>query len=147
MKRYTFKPEDFEGAGQYLVRVHPTHKKNRNGKPHVIDTGYLSTIMYKVGYINNIEKIGNGKQLTCLVSMADGWIRFCHYITKDAQGNEIEDSSIWKVVYWQGRLDSDPVTKRDSFIDYLNKEDHEYRFASQEEVIRVILSQSHRCKG
>lgn len=59
MRNFTAK--DFDGAGQYLVRTTENYIK---------DTGFLSTIMYKVGYMHGRRRKG---QVTLLISMADGW--------------------------------------------------------------------------
>lgn len=60
---HKFEEKDFEGAGQYLVRTTDAH---------VEETGYLSTILYKVGYCHDKKpKLENGGYN--LISMADGW--------------------------------------------------------------------------
>ena len=138
MKHFTM--EDFSGAGQYLIR-----DRAKPGK--YTDPGYMSTIMYKVGYVTNNDNIGNGEQLTCLTSMADGWTQFNHYITEDEEGNKLETKD-WKKIYWQGTRDN-PKLGKQVFVDYLNNLEgsQELRFATQEEVVRVVMYQSSRWKN
>lgn len=142
-----FTVEDFEGAGQYLLRMSPHElhciKEGKKFKGYT-DTSYLSTIMYKVGYITNNFNIGNGEQLITLVSMADGWTRFHHYTEKEPDGSTKFDSKI----IWQKDKDDKFGGKR-KFVQYLNDENlsQEYRFATQEEVVRVVMSQSWRWRN
>ena len=138
-----FEQKHFDGAGQYLVRmstkeVHCNKEDNEDKFEGYINTSYLSTIMYKVGYITNNDNIGNGNQLICLTSMADGWTRYCHYAGKMPDGSTDFDSK----VYWNRSGEG----QKNIFVDYLNNNPQEYRFATQEEVVRVVLSQSHRWK-
>jgi hypothetical protein len=131
--------DDFSGSGQYLVRLCPKQIQQilENKQPHLCDTGFLSTIMYKVGYSH-----GHGPtnpSTSCLISMADGWTRH-GYIDKHGS----EDTTDWEFVPW--------LTKQ-QLCDYLNgislERDHieEYRFATQEEVVRVVMSQKSRWRG
>lgn len=121
-----FKVKDFVGAGQYLIR---------NDKPanQYTDPGFMSTIMFKVGYDHNSEKLGTGKQITCKISMADGWVQKGHFITDEKTGES-------KHVLWQGK---------EALVEYLNNPDlsQEYRFATQQEAILVILYQTSRFKS
>ncbi len=146
MRNFTIK--DFEGAGQYLVRMSPPEihcqKENKEFKGYV-DTGYLSTIMYKIGYITNNFNIGNGNQLITLSSMADGWTRIGYYDEKEPDGSTKFDSK----VFWQ-KDDDDRYGGKRKLIEYLNDEklsSSEYRFATQEEVVRVVLSQNWRWRN
>lgn len=150
-----FTPEDFEGAGQYLLRMGTEEISAReNGKPFrgYSDAGYLSTITYKVGYMHDILNIGNGNQLTTLTSMSDGWTRICHYPNaKKAQlykkeGKELDFDEKEKTL-WQSDEDGNPnfLSGKQKFCDYLNNPDtQEYRFATQEEIVRVVLYQKSR---
>lgn len=130
MKNFTI--EDFSGAGQYLVKICPMQKKQQeDGKPfHLSDTGFLSTIMYKVGYQH-----GHGPSnpsTSCLISMSDGWVS-SGYFDKHSS----ENSQDWEFLPW--------ITKQ-QLCDYFNNNPHgeEYRFATQEEVVRVIMYQKYR---
>jgi hypothetical protein len=137
MRNFTI--EDFSGAGQYLIRMSPEEIHKRSiGEPFrgYSNTGYLSTIMYKVGWLVDNYKIGNGEQITALISMADGMIKTTNYTAKNAESNNYEK------VIWQG---SNGLGKQ-LLCDWLNNNQlsEEYRFATQEEVVRVVLYQKHR---
>lgn len=131
----TFTPEDFSGCGQYIVRVDAKQREQmKNGKaPHLCDPGYLSTIMYKVGYSHGngfIHRPEDGN-IIMKVSMADG-----HTSNGYFNQNGSTDPSNWTFVQWNGKQD---------FCDYLNHPDkEEYRMATQEEVVRVVLYQRSR---
>lgn len=80
-----FTVEDFSGAGQYLLRMGGDELFCReNNKPFrgYSNVSNLSTIIYKVGYIQNNFEIGSGEQLITLIAMSDGWTQFCHYPNK-----------------------------------------------------------------
>lgn len=152
-----FTPEDFEGAGQYLIRMSPEEIFARvDGKPFrgYSDAGYLSTITYKVGYMHDNFKIGNGNQITTLTSMSDGWTRICHYPnSKKAEQYEKEgkvlDFDKWEKVLWQtdeeNKVDGEVLSGKQKFCDYLNNpETQEMRFATQEEIVRVVMYQKSR---
>lgn len=151
-----FTPEDFEGGGQYLLRLGNEEIFVReNGKPFrgYSDAGYLSTITYKVGYMHNNFGIGNGNHITTLTSMSDGWTRFCHYPnSKKAQEYNLENKQIdfdeWEKTLWQDDKDENgdvTISGRQKFCDYLNNpETQEMRFATQEEIVRVVMYQKSR---
>lgn len=133
-----FTTEDFSGAGQYLVRVGVNPKQ-------ISEALSLSTVMYKVGYLINNHDIGTGENFTCLISMADGWTKICHYEnTKDENGKSTPPET-WEKVLWQGEEMGDGLGKQ-KFVDYLNnpKLSQEMRFATQEEVVRVVMAQRSR---
>lgn len=107
-----FKIEDFKGSGQYLVA---------NREKIYSDTGYLSTLLLKVGY-------RHGKNSCVLISMSDGWVQEGYF------NNEIFI----------------PFEGKESLVQYLNNPElckEEYRFATQEEVVRVVLNQSSRWRN
>ena len=142
-----FTTESFEGAGQYLVRICPSQAEQikNNRKPHLLDTGFLSTIMYKVGYITNNWAIGGTReQLSCLISMSDGWIRHGYFITKDKDGNKLPTEEYEKILWIKDKKS----TGKQKLVDYLNnsKLSQEMRFATQEEVVRVVMYQKSRWK-
>lgn len=141
-----FTPEDFSGSGQYLVRIGSIALANREAGnknwSHVPDTGYLSTVMYKVGYMHNNWSVdGTRGQLACLISMADGWTRFGS-ITSDAE-NEVHDQNTeYTKKLW---VNDDESTAKQKLCDWLNDIDgQEFRFATQEEVVRVVMYQRSR---
>jgi hypothetical protein len=143
-----FTTEDFRGAGQYLVRMGPEELAARQaGKTYSIgNTGYLSTVMFKVGYHTNNAEIGNGEQLTCLIAMSDGHTSFYHYpnirkATACRASGQAVDFVEWEKVFWQKQGE---VLGIQIFVDHLNTGEEEYRFATQEEVVRVVMYQSSR---
>lgn len=134
-----FKTEDFTGAGQYLLRMSPEelHCKTNN-KPFYgySDTGYLSTIIKKVGWITNNYDIGNGEQIYTLTDMSDGMTTIGNFTAKDPKSNNYEK------VIWQGEGNSG----KQLLCNWLNNDtlSQEHRFATQEEIVRVVLNQSSR---
>lgn len=136
-----FTPEDFDGAGQYIVR----ETKNKIKSPHFLDTGFLSTVMKKVGYINYVGLASKSSNLYCLIDMSDGLTYTGYYITKDKEGNKIEDSSKWKRINFEGDTSYEAKSK---LCEYLNNNPHgeTYRFATNEELIRVAAHQKWRTK-
>lgn len=122
----TFIPEDFSGAGHYLIR----NDKERN---KFVDSGFMSTVMYKVGYHHGHGMVNRPESnVICLVSMADGWTQTGYFDKHNSTDTKDWEWKQWNS--WQG------------FCDWLNNEDRsqEMRFASQEEVVRVVLYQSAR---
>jgi len=137
MRNFTI--EDFSGAGQYLVRMSPEElhaKKNNKPFSGYSDTGYLSTIMKKVGYIINNYKIGDGNQIYTLTDMSDGFTMLGNFTARDAKINNYEQ------VIWQGEEGSG----KQKLVNWLNNSElsDEYRFATQEEVVRVVMYQKSR---
>lgn len=120
-----FKTEDFGGAGQYLLRIGPNEKENiEKDIPfhNYQKTSYLSTIIVKVGYKYSGT---NGNHAVYLIAMSDGLIY-----------NEFESSN------------SSPDEAKQKLCDYLNDEKNdEYRFATQEEMVRIVLYQSSRWRN
>ena len=121
-----FKEEDISGGGQYLIRLDANQRAaiSENKTPFVKDTGYLSTIMYKVGYLHN-------PPASCLIAMSDGWVRY----------GEIKEG---KLIPWETTSKSLGRTK---LVNYLNNGDEEYRFATQEEIVRVVMYQRGRWRN
>jgi hypothetical protein len=130
-----FTTEDFSGSGQYLVRC-----DKEPGK--YVDAGFLSTVMKKVGYCHgkglaNEPEKGN---VSTLVDMSDGMTALGYFdTTADKEyGNGPVNTHMWKWV----QFDNTQV-----LCDYLNNPDlckQEYRFATQEEVVRVVMYQKSR---
>jgi|SRR6187402_46792 len=142
-KQTIFTPEAIDGVGHYIVR----ESVNKTNSPHFYDTGYLSTVMMKIGYIGggrdiNREIRGN---YYCLIDMSDGRISTGFFKTKDADGNKIEDSSNWT---WISFSDDENYVAKQKLCDYLNNNQHgeTYRFATNEELIRVAAHQKWRTK-
>lgn len=129
-KQTIFKPEDFYGSGQYLIR----ENSQKLISPYIADTGYLSTIMYKVGYL--IDHQGSGAEL-CLISMSDGLVRSSYAtIEPDIHGTK----------YVHHKFSGTSVNEAElKLCEYLNNEPQPhastYRMATVEEVIRVVLYQ------
>lgn len=129
-----FKLRDFAGSGQYLVRQEP-------GVEFVTNTGYLSTIMFKVGYLYG--STGNG-QVRCLISMSDGFVQDGHFVTVPPRPPSTTPSK-YKVL-WQSSKPLDVEEGIQLFIKYLNEGETEYRFATLEEVLRVVMHHTGRVK-
>jgi hypothetical protein len=103
--KHVFDADDFDGCGQYLVR---------SNRSEIKDDGYLSTIMFKVGWGN----FPGTAQLYCLVSMSDGMCQFCDHQQL-------------------------PFKSKEDLVNFVN-EDGRYRMATKDEVIRVISIQHYR---
>ena len=140
-----FRKEDFAGGGQYLVRLtNEELKANEQGTKYqgVVNTGYLSTIMEKVGYIHGNPDVYNGGQLITLTAMSDGWTRFMDFGPDvDKSDNKIQLDKRRKNI-WQTEGDSSGTQKLCNFLNAPYSQ--EVRFATQEEVIRVVAYQKHR---
>lgn len=120
-----FKVTDFEGAGQYIVRTADTH---------IVDTGFLSTVMFKVGYQHTSNLIQHGEYDNyCLIDMSDGWTRD-GYFEKNGSNNPSD---------WTYRAYVDIQ----SLVNWLNENKEPYRFATQEEVVRVVMRQVSRWRN
>jgi hypothetical protein len=137
-----FKTEDFSGAGQYLLRMSPdeVHKKENNLPfSGYCDAGFLSTIVKKVGWITNNYEIGDGEQIYTLTDMSDGMTLLGNYTSKTPKDNNYEK------VIWQGE---DGAGKQ-KLVDWLNNPElsQEHRFATQEEIVRVVMYQSSRWRN
>jgi hypothetical protein len=122
MKRYVFKVEDFIGSGQCIIKTND---------PHIINDGYLSTIIYKIGYLfgEDFENNNLRRAFPLLISIADGWTINGHYIKNN------EGRTVFKK--WMDKKD---------LVDFLNNNPYNefYRPASKEEIIRVINYQGNR---
>lgn len=115
-----FKPDDFKGSGQYLVR-----------DTNTIDTSYLASVLFKVGYSHGHTEEGRNpnSNSTLLISMADGWTQNGHFKGSDPKQVFVE----WKSIK--------------DLCDHLNdRNTQEMRFATHEEIVRVALYQKARCK-
>lgn len=135
-----FTPEDFSGAGQYLV--HNDKEPNK-----YVDTGFLSTIMKKVGYClgQGCAKRPKRGNIMTLVDMSDGLTALGYFDTrkdpehgKNPRKISSENINTWVWVQFNGTQ---------ALCDYLNNPDlceQEYRFATQEEVTRVVMYQKSR---
>lgn len=104
-----FKPEDFEGSGQYIIREY---------NPETVKTGtFISTILFKIGYINNPYMEGK----IFIVSMSDGWLRNFDF---DKSENRMTPK------YFRN--------KEDLCNSLNNPNNQEYRFATEDEIIRGV---------
>lgn len=107
------------------------------------NTSYLSTVMQKVGYClgQGTTHEGDGNLYT-LVNMSDGLTKLGYFdTTKDLSwpNGESGNSDLWTWV---------PFDSKQAICDYLNDPNYskEHRFATQEEVVRVVLYQKSRWK-
>lgn len=139
-KQTIFTPEDFSGSGQYIVR----ETINKENREWVFDTGYLSTVMFKVGYIHGGRDLKRDN-LSCLISMSDGMIKTGYFITVDENGKQIEDSVNWK---WVSFTETTVEGAKSMLCEYLNNNPYgeTFRFATNEEVVRVALYQKSRTR-
>jgi hypothetical protein len=140
MRNFTI--EDFDSAGQYLLRMSPREiycRDNNEKFEGYSNTSYLSTIIKKVGYITNNYKIGDGEQIYTLTDMSDGLTRIGNFTAKSAESNNYEK------VIWQGKNG----LGKQKLINWLNNPElsQEHRFATQEEIVRVVLYQSSRWRN
>jgi hypothetical protein len=142
-KKTIFKPEDFDGAGQYIVR----ETINKENYPHIMDTEYLSTVMMKVGYNLGTRRSDRQNNMYCLVDMSDGLVREGYFTnTKTDEGKAI-DTEKW---IWNPFAGTTGYEAKTRLCEYLNDNPHgeTYRFATNEEVVRVIMCQrGNRTKG
>jgi hypothetical protein len=113
-----FTSENLAGSGHYIVRT---------DQDYIKDTGYLSTIMSKIGYHHNARSRHGAKYQ--FVSMADGWSHDGWFDRKKSN-----NSSDWIFK---------PFKNIEDIANYLNNNPNKdkYRFATVEEVIRVVLHQ------
>ena len=137
-----FKHEDFNGSGQYLLQLSPKEifaKENNKPFTGYSNTFYLSTIIRKVGYIINNEDIGNGEQIYTLTDMSDGLTMIGNYTSKEPKTNN------WEKILWQG----ESHLGKQLLCNWLNNSElsQEHRFATQEEIVRVVLYQSSRWRN
>lgn len=139
-KQYIFEPKDFDGSGQYIVRETPMKIKS----PHINDTGFLSTILMKIGWTNSARVVGYDNTYAFLIDMSDGLIKMGYYITKDEEGNDLP-TEMWKWISFSG---PDSTSAKQTLCDYLNNNPHgnTYRFATHEELVRVAMYQKHRTR-
>lgn len=135
-KQTIFKPEDFDGAGQYIVRETP----NKVNSPHIVDSGYLSTVMTKVGWNQGTRREHRSSNIYCLIDMSDGLVTEGYFTnTKTETGESIEHEKwIWNE--FSGTTNYEAKVK---LCEYLNNNPHKetFRFATNEEVVRVVMSQ------
>lgn len=95
--RIIFDPKDFPGSGQMIVR-----ESSPKGSP---DIGFLTSVSYKVGYIQSAEK----KQ-KALIALSDGMIfsfdtieDLCLNLNNDAFGyRPLTTDEIKSIAEWQG---------------------------------------------
>lgn len=140
MRNFTI--EDFSGAGQYLLRMSREEiyaKENNKKFSGYSDVSYLSTIIRKVGYIINNEGIGDGEQIYTLTDMSDGLTKIGNFTSKEPKSNNYEK------IIWQGENGAG----KQKLVDWLNNSElsQEHRFATQEEIVRVVLYQHSRWRN
>lgn len=120
-----FKEDDFDGAGQYIIRT-------SKGPNEVKSGGFLATTAFKIGYTHDSSF---GSNVYTLISMTDGWTRDSF---KDENGN------------WVKFAGDDNQSAKQKLVHYLNSPElcpQEYRHATFDEMVRVILHTKSRCRG
>ena len=141
-KKTIFTPEDFDGAGQYIVKE-PTQKTER---PFIADTGYLSTIMQKVGWQHGTRRNNVHSNIYCLIDMSDGLVKEGYFTNTKTESGERIDTEKWIWNTFSGTANHEAKQR---LCDYLNNNPYgyTYRFATSEEVVRVVMYQKHRTRG
>lgn len=136
-KQTIFTPDDFEGAGHYIVR----EGTNKLTHPHIMDTGYLSTVMMKVGWNQGTRRENRANSIYCLIDMSDGLVKEGYFTNTETETGERIDTEKW---IWNTFSGDKNHEAKQRLCDYLNNNPHKetYRFATTEEVVRVILQQS-----
>ena len=135
-----FTTEDFSGCGQYLIRADMEAGQYTN-------PSFMSTIMKKVGWIMADKRdFVNPPEynIYTLVDMSDGMTTIGFFdTTKDPEhGKNPRNTTSESLKTWVwNRFDSIQI-----LCDYLNNPEHsqEYRFATQEEIVRVVMYQKSR---
>lgn len=130
-KQTIFKPEDFDGSGQYLIRE-PIDKERTS---FISDSGYLSTIMLKVGYSHATRRNMAANSNYCLIDMSDGLIREGYFTN-----TETSDCDKW---IWNPFAGTTSYEAKTRLCEYLNNNPRKetFRFATNEEVVRVVMCQ------
>ena len=142
-----FTPEDFNGGGQYLLRMSPEEiicREQGNAFHGYSRTSYLSTLICKVGYCHG-HGLANRPEETnvmTLVDMSDGFTKLGYFDSRNDPnfGSKTGESNVDTWIWVQ--FDSKEV-----LCDYLNNPDlcqQERRFATQEEIVRTVMHQRSR---
>lgn len=131
-----FQLSDFSGCGQYLVRIQNSV---------ITDSGFLSTVLRKVGWLSTVNAFGRRHQRYCLIDESDGLTIDGYLKFKDNDGTVLpEDKRVW--IPFEGKTNLEGLQ---ILIDYLNNPhlSQEHRFATHEELIRVANYNKNRTKG
>lgn len=139
-KQTVFTPKDFEGAGQYIVR----EGINKVNYPYIMDTGYLSTVLMKIGWTHGTRREHTHSNIYCLIDMSDGMVKEGYFTNTKTETGESIDSEQWIWNTFSGTTNHEAKTR---LCEYLNNNPYgeTYRMATNEEVIRVVAYQKHRC--
>lgn len=142
-EQYIFKPEDFEGAGQYIVR----ESINKKQRPDIYNTSYLCTVMMKLCWSNKIRN-GQGLYRYFFIDMSDGMATEGYFTNTDYNdGNRNNRRPIEEWIWNDFSGDTGHESKQ-KICEYLNNNPHgeTYRFATNEELIRVAAYSKFRTK-
>lgn len=133
-KQTIFTPEDFDGCGQYIIRE---SSAKFNGD-FISNTGYLSTIMYKIGYSLCTRR--DEKAIVSLIAMSDGLITEGYFTNTETAPGQPCDTDKW---IWNKFAGDNNFEAKSRLCEYLNNGPHKktYRKATIEEVVRVVLNQ------
>jgi len=140
-KQTIFTPEDLEGAGQYIIK----ETINKENSPHILDTGYLSTIMKKVGWVQKIREDRKDYSYI-LIDMSDGLITEGYFTgTTNEDGSHNNKHNEW---VWNDFSADTSYQSKLNLCEYLNNSPYKetFRFATNEELIRVAAHQKWRTK-
>ena len=135
-----FKLEDFETGNVYLVALcsDQLRQMSESKIPTVEDDTKLSKTMYKLGFMVHYNQMTNTYyDVSCLINMNNGYTRYFNYEnTRDT--TKPNEEIKWTKIIWSDSVVGE--TGVEKVIRYLNNpvESSEYRFATKEEVLRVI---------
>jgi hypothetical protein len=135
-KQTIFSPETLN-AGDYIVKE---SKRLENKGEFISNTGYLGTMLQKVGWTQQVRREGRTGNQYILIDMSDGLITEGYFTNSD---NEDHSKWIWNTFDAEKAAES-----KQKICDYLNNNPYgeTYRYATHEEIVRVALHQAHRTR-
>lgn len=138
-QKHIFKPEDFPGAGQYIVK----ESINKLYRPDIMDTGFLCTVMKKLCWSNKIRP-DMGYSRYFFIDISDGMATEGYFSnTKNPDGSHNQDLTTW---IWNDFSADTSLESKQKICEYLNNNIHgeTFRKATNEELIRVAAYQKWR---
>lgn len=134
-----FTPEDFSGPGQYIVR----EGINKVNGPDITNTGYLTTVMKKIGYSHGTRRTDAKGNIYCIIDVSDGLVKEGYFTNTENENGERIDVEKWIYSEFSGETGFEAKTR---LCEYLNNNPHKetFRFATTEEIVRVALYQGNR---
>jgi hypothetical protein len=134
-----FKIEDFEKPGKYLLRMSSEEiyaQENNESFSGYPDSDDLSKRIVKVGWIPGDYNVGNGELIYALINMSDGKIITSNYVIQHPELSEYHHIK----QKWIGNNGK----AQQYLCKWLNDTSlsKEYRFATQKEIIKMIIQQN-----